>query len=626
MPEGDLFSWKLFQPPLKTNCVSHYYQDRSEADCQGIVAKQMIVFDYKTDFYQAKNLCQSLGGNLPFPRSEEESKRFGKLFAESSQLCLSEASAFLGLKKVMPREVVNLQGSKLLNLTWHDTQPNGDIHQMCIGIRKDGKLNDMQCSSPFCFMCEVKTKNHYILRGNIPSGVDRHYFVELTNDQTYIRGRHSTQCSLTDSWDFGTLLSQDEKSNLFPPVGLQTWNNGTFLKFTQCRENEFTCHLHGNCISLEFRCNGYPECDDGTDESGCEVMILDPGYNMKYSPYRRETVIGVNMEIIDIFDIKELQMTFKATISFSLIWNDTRITFKNLFDSPTDNLLDSEDAHNIWSPVLSLKNSIDKHGIGKSASNDKFWSMMIMKQGLHVSNPFDEIDEDYLYPGSENSFLLTNFATVTVECNFNLTMYPFDGQTCPIKIAVPRYHFNAFNLKLMTPPKVGDLTHSQYKFMDVEYSQVNTSMSEINVRIKFRRLFSYHITNTYIPTLCLMIICQLTLFIDPAHFEANIMVAPTSMLVMYTLFQSVSATLPQTSYLKFIDVWLFFGLIMPFVIICILVKIDSWIVREKDQVSRMGEQITWKKYMKAIQVCIPMINGTICLAYWVFAIYHYCTF
>ena len=123
-----------------------------------------------------------------------------------------------------------------------------------------------------------------------------------------------------------------------------------------------------------------------------------------------------------------------------------------------------------------------------------------------------------------------------------------------------------------------------------------------------------------------MIICQLTLFIDPTHFEANIMVALTSMLVMYTLFQSVSATLPQTSYLKFIDVWLFFGLIMPFVIICILVKIDSWIEKEKDQVSRMGEQITWKKYLKAIQVCMPIINGTICLAYWVFAIYHYFTF
>ena len=48
----------------------------------------------------------------------------------------------------------------------------------------------------------------------------------------------------------------------------------------------------------------------------------------------------------------------------------------------------------------------------------------------------------------------------------------------------------------------------------------------------------------------------MTLFIDASHFEATIMVALTSMLVMYTLYQSISATLPQTAYLKMIDYWL----------------------------------------------------------------------
>ena len=44
------------------------------------------------------------------------------------------------------------------------------------------------------------------------------------------------------------------------------------------------------------------------------------------------------------------------------------------------------------------------------------------------------------------------------------------------------------------------------------------------------------------------------------------MVALTAMLVMYTLFQSISASMPSTAYLKLLDIWLIFGLVMPFVV------------------------------------------------------------
>ena len=50
--------------------------------------------------------------------------------------------------------------------------------------------------------------------------------------------------------------------------------------------------------------------------------------------------------------------------------------------------------------------------------------------------------------------------------------------------------------------------------------------------------------------------------------------AITSMLVMYTLNQSVSSKLPATAYMKLIDVWLLFGLLLPFVIILLLILIE----------------------------------------------------
>ena len=38
----------------------------------------------------------------------------------------------------------------------------------------------------------------------------------------------------------------------------------------------------------------------------------------------------------------------------------------------------------------------------------------------------------------------------------------------------------------------------------------------------------------------------MTLFIDESHFKTTVMVALTTMLVMYTLYQSVARSLPQT--------------------------------------------------------------------------------
>ena len=85
------------------------------------------------------------------------------------------------------------------------------------------------------------------------------------------------------------------------------------------------------------------------------------------------------------------------------------------------------------------------------------------------------------------------------------------------------------------------------------------------VEITLKRMFRYHLAATFVPTTLLMIVTEITLFVDEKHFEATIMVHLTTMLVMYTLYQGVSASMPKTADLKFIDIWLLYGLVVPFV-------------------------------------------------------------
>ena len=62
---------------------------------------------------------------------------------------------------------------------------------------------------------------------------------------------------------------------------------------------------------------------------------------------------------------------------------------------------------------------------------------------------------------------------------------------------------------------------------------------------------------------------EVTLFFDENHLQVAIGFALTIMLVIYTMFQGVNYSLPQTAYLKFIDYWLIFCLIVPFTIFLI---------------------------------------------------------
>ena len=104
------------------------------------------------------------------------------------------------------------------------------------------------------------------------------------------------------------------------------------------------------------------------------------------------------------------------------------------------------------------------------------------------------------------------------------------------------------------------------QFVIDEPKMILISPKHVAVEIIFKRIYMHHVFVTFAPTLVLMIVTQLTLFVDyEEHFDGTIMVHLTTMLVMYTLYASVSSSMPNTAYLKFIDVFMLYGLVLPFV-------------------------------------------------------------
>ena len=94
-----------------------------------------------------------------------------------------------------------------------------------------------------------------------------------------------------------------------------------------------------------------------------------------------------------------------------------------------------------------------------------------------------------------------------------------------------------------------------------QYLTANASnvRSGIQMTIVLKRRILNAILTVYLPTILVLIIVYATNFFQDFFFEAIVTVNLTSLLVLTTLFISVSGSLPQTAYVKMVDLWLIFA-------------------------------------------------------------------
>ena len=95
------------------------------------------------------------------------------------------------------------------------------------------------------------------------------------------------------------------------------------------------------------------------------------------------------------------------------------------------------------------------------------------------------------------------------------------------------------------------------------------------MEVLFKRRLMNEILTTYLPSTLLILITYSTTFYHDFYFEAAVTVNLTTMLVMTTIFISVMAKLPSTSYIKLVDVWLIVGQLIPFVQVVLLTAMEK---------------------------------------------------
>ena len=103
----------------------------------------------------------------------------------------------------------------------------------------------------------------------------------------------------------------------------------------------------------------------------------------------------------------------------------------------------------------------------------------------------------------------------------------------------------------------------------IKYRNSRNPQEGISMEITLKRRVANELLITYLPSVLLILITYATTFFRPLYFKAVITGNMTTLLTLTTIFVAVMQKLPSTSYVKFVDIWLIFGQLIPFIEVCL---------------------------------------------------------
>ena len=127
----------------------------------------------------------------------------------------------------------------------------------------------------------------------------------------------------------------------------------------------------------------------------------------------------------------------------------------------------------------------------------------------------------------------------------------------------------------------------------------------LEIEIQFSRQISHIILVTYFPTILMNIINQVTnYFVGDEFFGDVVAVNITCMMVLSSIYVAVSGSLPATSSVKYVEIWLLFSLIYPFLV----VLINTFIHVERNKATTGSTPIngihvgkSWTRYFRKLR-------------------------
>ena len=277
-----------------------------------------------------------------------------------------------------------------------------------------------------------------------------------------------------------------------------------------------------------------------SDEIDCKITAPGKSYQPFIAPSSqnesdRRVKVDVSVDIVNILNILEIKSIIQVRFFLYLSWHDPRLVFFNLKSDSGLNVLSKEEREGLWLPKLVFSNTADM----QSTLVDDNAVLSVQRDGQYQVQDITEAENKYLYDGKDNKLVLSRFYNIDFLCNYRMNWFPFDIQECQMVIGIKGKGKELINLAIEKLKYLGEDSVNQYVIRTSELVKMEET-NQIKVVIKMDRNLLTIVLTTIVPTVLLNMITYSTTFFKDSHFEAAVAVNLTVMLVLATLFISVS--------------------------------------------------------------------------------------
>ena len=371
---------------------------------------------------------------------------------------------------------------------------------------------------------------------------------------------------ITDSFTKEILAYMNGTSQI--PFGLNQWHfplskcsdkgkdyrTLSFHKYVE-QPGHYCCN-DGTCFTSENVRDGIRNCVTGEDEDW-PMIEMPSNYDNTVPPSN----ILVDFNIENFIGINDHESTFDVYFQINITWFEKKFKFHYLKNH--ENIISDFVKNKIWVP----KNNF---AFVKETFNDFEETVYIEKRNAtKMSAEISILNVSEINDGSVTPIIRFSEHHITFFCEFNgVSLYPFGPENCSFDFYLlgRANRFTKIKPTLKYPAR---RSIGQYDIMGWKVENRRTESKNV-VRITVsltKRKFNIIMMN-YIPSLLMNIINQATNYITgDSKYDLIITVNITSMVVLATIYMSVSMSLPNTPDIKPVEIWLFFSIAYPFWVI-----------------------------------------------------------
>ncbi|XP_028451913.1 gamma-aminobutyric acid receptor subunit rho-3a [Perca flavescens] len=308
---------------------------------------------------------------------------------------------------------------------------------------------------------------------------------------------------------------------------------------------ENTKHKHGGRVDLKMK-----KLDSTKSlliKSEQLLRIEDHDFAMRPGFGSTAIPVGIDVQVESIDSISEVNMDFTMTLYLRHYWQDDRLAFPS--SNNKSRTFDARLVKKIWVPDVFFVHS------KRSFIHDTTMENIMLR----------------VFP--DGNILYSVRITVTALCSMDFSSFPLDTQNCSLELESYAYNENDLMLYWKNGNdslRTDEIVLSQFFIEDFQpsfglafYSSTG-SYNRLYINFILRRHIFFFMLQTYFPTMLMVMLSWVSFWIDRRAVPARVSLGITTVLTMSTIITGVSASMPQVSYVKAVDIYLWASFLFVF--------------------------------------------------------------